>query len=729
MPGKHHEQGRSLLRRELIEEFRLGDSSPDLFSRSLCDFIANFCSAPIAYISLIDDQTQIIQASVGADLKKMPREDSICNLTVEGGSPLLILDTETDERVKNLPIVTGDPAIRFYAGAPLKTFSGETMGALCIADTSARTEFSSSDYERLQQAARLLMNHYEERREGFPGQTAASFINATELSMISVDRQGRIQFVNNSLLRLLGYERGQLIGRDVEIIIPMRFRASHHQSFERLSDKNGPLLDGKTVEVFARRSDGSEIPIEITLSAWNDAAGMGIGAIINDISERRERDKRLLRLANQDPVTGFNTRHRFEELIDQHCQTHVAGTLLLIELDGLKETGDRLGQDIFDTLLQNIAVRLPRVLDKESVIARLGEEQIGLLVQSAQTFEEARVLAQAVMEEMILPFDLGSMKLKLGAAIGYALRQDMANAREWMANADFALAHARKTGGNSAIAYEGHVEQTSQQRRVARDELLEALRKQQFVLHYQPQVLLETGELSGIEALIRWQHPEKGLLMPGHFLPALEQSALSLDVGAWVMNEAIRQLGTWVAKGLPPIKMGMNLFPSQMRGSDLPAQVTRLSREHGGDPRWLELEITETATLEDEGRAFELISELRELGIGIAFDDFGTGYASLGSLQRYPITTLKIDRGFVRDLLTRQRDSAITRALIMLSHDLGLKTIAEGVETLDQQIALRLMGCDYGQGYLYGKALPAADIEAMLASRAKPPAKQARRKT
>lgn len=727
MPGKQQEYGQERLRKELIEEFRLGNADPDIFSQSLCEFVADVCRAPMAYISLLDDKMQIVQAGVGADLKPIPREDTICNITITGDQPLVILDAQADDRVKNLAIVTGQPAIRFYAGAPLKTLSGERMGALCIADTRARTGFSPEEVERLVQAARLLMEHYEQRREGFPAKTAANFINATELSMISVDRQGRIQFVNNSLLKLLGYERSQLIGHDVEVIIPMRFRASHHQGFERLSDKKGPLLDGKTVEVFARHSNGNEIPIEITLSAWNDESGLGIGGIINDISERRERDKRLLRLANQDPATGFNTRHRFEELVDQHCQTHRAGTLLLIELDGLKETGDRLGQDIFDTLLQNIAVRLPRALDRDTLIARLGEEQIGVLVQSAQTVDDARALSQAVMEELLLPFDVGTVRLKLGAAIGYSLRHETTTAREWMANADFALAHARKAGGNSCTAFEGHLEITSQQRRVARDELLEALRRQQFVLHYQPQVLLETGELYGIEALIRWQHPEKGLLLPGHFLPALEQSAISLDVGAWVLNEATRQLGEWIGKGLPPIKMGMNLFPSQMRGSDLPAQMSELSQKYGIDPKWLELEITETATLEDEGRAFELISELRDLGIGIAFDDFGTGYASLGSLQRYPITTLKIDRGLVRDLLTRQHDAAITRALIMLSHDLGLKTIAEGIETLDQQIALRLMGCDYGQGYLYGKALPACEIEAMLASRIMPRKKLALR--
>lgn len=704
-------------RAKLLDRYHLARPQTDEFASSLCQMLAGFWNADIAYVSVIDDIEQSLRACVGIQPYSTAREETICNLTIQSVDPLVILDTTADPKVNRLPFVTAEQGVRFYAGMPLVTSTGEVLGALCVADRKAWPRFPRKHLEQLKLSARLLMQHYETRRASFPAATAVSFINVTELSMISVDRTGTIQFVNNSLLKLLGYTRDEIIGRNVSVIVPQRFRASHDHGFDKLSTAQGPLLDGKTVEVFARHRDGSEIPVEITLSAWTDENGLGIGAVINDISERRARDTRLLRLANHDPVTGFNTRHRWEELLEEHVSTRRAGTIFLIELDGLKETGERLGQDVFDTLIQNIAVRLPRVLSRECMIARFSEEQIGILNPAAQTGEDIAALATAILDEILVPYDIGHTRVKIGAAIGYTRRDDVTDAREWLANADFALGHAKRSGGNSISAYEGPVAQAARQRRVARDELLEALNKQQFVLHYQPQVLLETGELSGLEALLRWEHPERGLIMPGQFLPALEQSAISLDVGAWVLNEATRQLGEWVSKGLAPIKMGMNLFPSQMRGSDLPAEMSQLSSRYGIDPKWLELEITETATLEDEERAFELISELRELGIGIAFDDFGTGYASLGSLQRYPITTLKIDRSFVRDLMTRQRDASITRALIMLSHDLGLNTIAEGVETLEQQIALRLMGCDHGQGYLYGKALPAAEVEIMLAGR------------
>ncbi|SIQ11562.1 EAL domain, c-di-GMP-specific phosphodiesterase class I (or its enzymatically inactive variant) [Rhizobium sp. RU35A] len=259
-------------------------------------------------------------------------------------------------------------------------------------------------------------------------------------------------------------------------------------------------------------------------------------------------------------------------------------------------------------------------------------------------------------------------------------------------------------------------------KRSAQSDIARALRRAEFVLQYQPQVSLEDDSLCGMEALIRWQHPVRGLLPPAEFLPLLEHSPLSLDVGWWVLSEAVRQMGEWQAKGLTRVKMSVNLFPLQLRSPGFIEAVADLLTHHGVEPRFLELEITETAALTDGDESLRVINGLRDIGVGIAFDDFGTGYASLGTLQHYPITTLKIDRGFVRDLLTRQRDAAITRALIMLSRDIGVTTIAEGIETIEQELTLKMMGCDCGQGYLFGRSMPASDIAGLLARQPVPAA-------
>ena len=251
-------------------------------------------------------------------------------------------------------------------------------------------------------------------------------------------------------------------------------------------------------------------------------------------------------------------------------------------------------------------------------------------------------------------------------------------------------------------------------RRALRDELRHGLRSGQLALHYQPQVHMESGRIFGLEALIRWQHPQRGLLLPGAFLPALERSALALEIGWGTLDEACREAAALKAKGHGDIKMGVNLFPAQLRAPNLCRKVADALERHRLDPSLLELEVTETIALHDDDQSLEAMTALRDIGVGIAFDDFGTGYASLSSLQRYPLTTLKIDRGFVRDLLEKPRDAAITRALIAMSRELGLETIAEGIETVEQERFLRSLGCPAAQGYRYGKPMPAQDIERFL---------------
>jgi diguanylate cyclase (GGDEF)-like protein/PAS domain S-box-containing protein len=718
MAKRVFEPDAELRRRHALARYRMSGPDREPSFVSICKFAARLFSSDMAYVSLIDADQCWVKGSTGDDLDTIPREHSLCNRTIESSEVFTVCDTHEHEGLRDLSPVTGYPFIRFYAGAPLITADGERIGALCIADKKPRQHFSAEDCARLALMAGLVMERMDNSRLHFPEVVAAAFVNASDLAMVAVDSDGSIQFINNAMTHLFGYTRDEFTDQNIEMIIPERFRDALRHNLAQARKTDGPSFSGKTVEVAMRRRDGSEVPIEVTLSTWSTGPRLGMGAIIKDISARRERDARLLRLANHDILTGLKNRHFFEELLRERCEAQNNVTLLLIELDDFNEIGDRLGQNVCDTLLQNVAVRLPVALPKNSVIARMGEDQFAALIPAEANADDRDTIVQAVFDALKAPFKISGHQLRLKTSIGHATSDAHQDSQQLLANADFALWNARKAGGHTHLGYHGQVELADRMRRQARDELLTALNRQQFVLHYQPQVQLESGELSGIEALIRWQHPDRGMIMPGDFLPALEQSALSLDVGLWVLREAIRQLGEWTRSGLAPVKMGINLFPSQMRDSDLAGEVSELCRQHAVDPRWLELEITETATLQDEDRSLELINELRALDIGVAFDDFGTGYASLGSLQRYPITTLKIDRGFVRDLLTRQRDVSITRALITLSKDLGLSVIAEGIETMEQEIALRLMGCDFGQGYLFGKAMPADAIRDMLEKRA-----------
>jgi len=544
---------------------------------------------------------------------------------------------------------------------------------------------------------------------------AENFAKATNLSLISIDGSGVIEFANPSALSLFGYAPEEMIGRPITIIIPERMRGAHTSGLSRVAAGEKPNLGGKTVEVSAIRKDGSEFPIEITLSIWWDDRGICAGAVIKDISERRDRENRLLRLASQDTLTGLHNRNRFTDLLQAELLASRQATVIMIDLEGFKDINDTHGHAVGDSLLQAIGVRLPYMLPAGAEVARFGGDEFVLLLPGVGDTAAASREAAAIMDAFSTPFDVGGNVLDVGASIGFAIAPHHGTeAEELIASADFALNRAKGVGRRVCTMFDRAMRNETLARLILRDELLNALRKGELVLHYQPQVRLDSGRIFGLEALIRWQKPGLGLLLPGAFLPALEQSALALDIGWWTLEEACRQVASLERAG-HSIKMGVNLFPAQLWSPHLCRKVAEAIARHGIRPESLELEVTEAIALHDDGKALEVLTQLRGMGVGIAFDDFGTGYASLSSLQRYPLTTLKIDRGFVTDLMTRPQDAAITRALITMSRDLGLETIAEGIETEDQETVLRSLGCPAAQGYRYGKAMPPADILAVLA--------------
>lgn len=703
-------------RLDVLDRYRIaGTASESRFDR-ICRFASELFSTRMAFVTLIEEDRQWFKSCAGYEFEQTLRSESFCQHTITTHDVLVVPDARLDPRFSGLPIVTGKPFIRFYAGAPLTTPDGWRIGALCIADTKARANFSERERKALTGLASMVMEHIELRREGIPQATAAKFADSTDLSLITADPKGRIEFVNQAALDMFGYERDEMIGNPLDLIVPERFRAAHNAGFARVISGGNSNLRGKTVEISARQKDGVEFPIELALSIWRDEQGVGVGAIIKDISERRDRDMRLLRLASQDTLTGLCNRPRFEDLLREELGQGRPLAVLLFDLDGFKDVNDRLGHAVGDSLLQAIGVRLPAVLDRHVTVSRFGGDEFAILVPGTGDPRIAQENANTVIEAFKAPFEVGGHTLRVGASVGFSLAPSHgSDADELIAGADFALYRAKQAGGRVSRMFEPSMRNETLVRRTLRDGLLRALNRQELVLHYQPQVILETGDVFGVEALIRWRHPERGLLSPAAFLPALEQSSIALDVGFWVLEEAARQMSAWRQVGYPPIKMGINLFPAQVRAGDLPRFVENLISRYNLDPHFLEIEITETVTLKDDDQSLETIQALREMGVGVAFDDFGTGYASLGSLQRYPLTTLKIDRGFVRDLLTKPKDAAITRALIMLSTELGLRTIAEGIETLEQEKALRLMGCEAGQGFRYGKAMPAEAVARLIA--------------
>ncbi|MCM2474312.1 EAL domain-containing protein [Rhizobium sp. CG5] len=702
-----------------LTSFWIADTPPEPRFTRFADLAKKLFATEMAFITLVAEEHQSFKACAGLNMTKSPRSESFCTHTIASNDVLVINDSLKDPIFSTVPMVTGPPHIRFYAGAPLITANGYRIGAMCIADPSPRLKFSQEDRDNLAELARLVMEQMELRRADFIKTISANFANATELALISIDGLGRIEFANPAALSLFGYTPNEMIGSPIDIIIPERLRHAHGLGLSRVAQGAEPKLKGKTVEVVALKKDGSEFPIEVALSIWRDQRGLSAGAIIKDISERRERDTRLLRLASQDTLTGLCNRHKFNDLLRAEFSRGAAATVLLLDLDGFKDVNDTHGHGIGDALLQAIGVRLNFALSENATLARFGGDEFAVLLPGTADPLAAGREAVAMIHAFEKPFEIGGQVLDLGVSIGFALAPlHGADEEELVASADFALYRAKQAGGRTSRMFDPTMRNENLARRAQRDELIKALRNNELVLHYQPQIYLDSGRIFGAEALIRWQHPKRGLLLPSTFLPSLEQSSLALEVGWWVLEEACRQSAEWRDAGHSTVKMSINLFPVQFKSPHICQKVREAIKRHGLNPAQLELEITESVALNDDSRSLDVLTNLRNLGVGIAFDDFGTGYASLSSLQRYPLTTLKIDRGFVQDMLTTPRDAAITRALISMSTDLGLETIAEGIESPAQEAALRALGCQAGQGYLYGKPMPARDMETVFAAAA-----------
>ncbi len=529
------------------------------------------------------------------------------------------------------------------------------------------------------------------------------------LALIVVDSQGDIRFANAAFCAIFGYEAEQVRGRQITMIIPERMRGAHSAGMANAASGAKPGLAGKPVEVSALKSDGTEFPIEITLSMWTSEGEFWAGATIRDISERRERDARLMRLASHDTLTGLRNRHEFMTVLAEKLSSGAACSLLMMDLDGFKDVNDMHGHLVGDSLLQAVGVRLPYLLGDKTVIGRLGGDEFAVLFPDSGDPVVAKREAARILDAFRKPFSLGGLELELGASIGIALAPAHGReAEELLASADFALYRAKAAGGRAYRFFETSMRNESQAKRDMRDRLRRALHKNELEIYYQPQVDLSTRKVVGFEALIRWNHPDLGLLLPGAFLPSLEQSSLASDIGWWTIEEAC-QMAADLNRQDGRYRIAVNLFPQQFRSPHLCDRVSDALERHQVAPEWLELEITEEVALNDADASVQALKAIRDIGVGVAFDDFGTGFASLSSLQRYPLTTLKIDRGFIRDIRTRTSDAAITRALVAMSTEMGLRTVAEGIEGPEQEGVLREIGCQEGQGYLYGRPMRKED--------------------
>ncbi|MBU6259456.1 MAG: EAL domain-containing protein [Burkholderiales bacterium] len=468
-----------------------------------------------------------------------------------------------------------------------------------------------------------------------------------------------------------------------------------------------------------------------------DAAGhaLRLAGALHDVTRQAEAEAEIRRLAYYDPLTGLPNRLLFNEQLAKaiaHAQRHrLRCAIMFVDLDNFKRVNDTLGHGAGDELLRQTSVRLQAALrGHDSVarhevdlgdanLARLGGDEFVVLLTDLARGDEAGGVARRLVDAMAVPATLQGQEFFVGGSVGVALYpDDGGDAATLLMNADTAMYRAKEAGRGCFQFYDRSMNGRALERLVLETELRRGLERSEFVLHYQPRVAVAGGAIVGAEALMRWQHPERGLVPPGEFIPTAEQSGLVVLLGEWALAEVCRQLAAWRDAGLPVRPVAVNLAASHLRERGLPERVAAALCEYGVEPSLLEIEVTESLLLTEPELSMETANRLAALGVRLSIDDFGTGYSSLSMLKRLPIHAVKIDRSFVRDLATDPDDAAITTAIVAMAHGLKLAVVAEGVETAEQLAFLQRCGCDEYQGWLKSRALPPDDYAALLAAAA-----------
>ncbi|MDB5867666.1 MAG: response regulator receiver modulated diguanylate cyclase/phosphodiesterase, partial [Betaproteobacteria bacterium] len=438
----------------------------------------------------------------------------------------------------------------------------------------------------------------------------------------------------------------------------------------------------------------------------------------------KESEEQFRRLAHYDSLTRLPNRSLFyDRLAHGIAQARRNGwtlAVLFIDVDRFKHVNDTFGHTAGDQLLKQVSERLSGCIRSDDTVGRLSGDEFAIVLSRLTAPEDAATVAQKIVDELNLPFQLEGAELYVTASIGITVYpNDSEDQDALIRNADVAMYRAKERGRNNYQFYTPELNRRTREMLNMESELRRALERDEFVMHYQPKVSLVTGQITGVEALLRWRHPERGLVPPGDFIPLLEETGLIVQTGEWVLKAVCEQIKTWERAGIEPLPVAVNLSARQFLAPDLAGSIRRVLEAHEVKPDLLEVEITESAIMTNADEAIRTLETLEALGVKTSVDDFGTGYSSLGYLKRFPLYALKIDRSFVRDITSDPDDATITQAVISMAHSLQLKVIAEGVETEAQLEFLERYGCDEVQGYLYSKPIPGEECGIMIADDAR----------
>jgi diguanylate cyclase (GGDEF)-like protein/PAS domain S-box-containing protein len=537
-------------------------------------------------------------------------------------------------------------------------------------------------------------------------------------AVVSIDARGNVTYLNIVAETMTGWSRDEAAGHSVEEVL----RIVDVTTREIVPNPMAlAIRENKTVDLKANcvliRRDGVETGIEESAAPIHDRQGQVTGAVMvfHDVSMARALSLKMYHLAQHDGLTDLPNRMLLDDRLAQAIslchRNRQKLAVLFLDLDRFKHINDTLGHDFGDRVLRNAAQRLLQCVRSSDTVSRQGGDEFVIVLSEIAHSQDAEGCAAKILSALSVPVRIDEHDLYITASIGIATYPDDGNdAETLLKHADLAMYHAKANGFNTFQFFEPGMNARAAERQLLENGLRHAIERGQFVLHYQSKINLATGAIVGVEALVRWSHPERGLILPGQFLAIAEESGLIVPIGRWVMTECCNRARAWRDAGLPPIRMAINISAVELRTKGFVSGVRAMLTQARLEPSDLELELTETFLLHNADSTATVLEALKDVGVRLALDDFGTGYASLSHLRRFPIDTLKIDRSFVRDIAMDSDDASIVRAVIGMGKSLDMQVVAEGVETSEQFDFLRQQGCPEGQGYYFSEPIVAAEF-------------------
>jgi len=725
-----------------LHALELLNSGPSPALDGICMLARQVLDLPFACIGLLDRHRQWFKAKSGWDAEGTSREHSFSAYTILSSEPFIVPDARADSRFADSMYVREAPHIRFYAGVPIALRSGLNIGALCMFGPEPRVATAAeidvlvhlarivTDQFRLHEATRRAKRELEHRR------TSQSLL---EMQSRELWRRQTLLAQTERIAKVGGWEfdiatkrlnwsdgiyriYGLTPGKEPSIELAMsHYPAEARQQFQRKLDAALRSRESFEIELPFVNAQGNHRVVRKTceLEVDGDNVVRAFG-ILQDVTDQKEAEQRMWHMANHDALTDLPNRGMMRDKLDtalrraRRSGSHVG--LLLVDLDHFKDVNDSLGHDAGDALLIEAGRRLGASVGEVDTVARLGGDEFIVLLSRMENASEGMEAAQRVLSALSLPFIYRRTSLSCRGSIGVTIAPEHGtDPSTLLKNADIALYRAKAAGRGVAVVYDSGMQQATESRIQLAGRVRQALKNGEFLPYYQPKVSLSTGAIVGFEALLRWRHPRKGVLGPADFGQIFEDPDLAVIIGERVLELVTRDMASWKASGFDFGHVAINVSSAEFARGELPERILTALDAVGLPPEVLTVEVTETVFL---GRGTEIVRQslqmLNQAGVRIDLDDFGTGYASLTHLKQFPVDRIKIDRSFVHDIEHDIDDAAIVRAVINLGRSLGIKTVAEGVETASQAAYLRLNGCDFAQGFLYSKAIPASRVPALL---------------